>query len=254
MIRQDRNGLVYYTFENLDLSHAIFTRLGGASQGPFARLNVGHTVGDEVEAVEANHGFIYEALGLPKGAVVTASLVHSGSVAIVGAEDRGKVIQATDGLVTGTPGVALMLRFADCLPILLYDPQKRVIALGHAGWRGTIRHLARNLARAMKEEFDCQGAEIKAGLGPAIGPCCYRVGPEVAESVKAALSGCSGAISEKGDGLYFDLWEATRWQLKEEGIENIEVSGLCTACHTEEFFSHRAEGGRTGRFAALMTL
>ncbi len=147
-----------------------------------------------------------------------------------------------------------MLRFADCLPILLYDPQKRVIGLGHAGWRGTVGLLAQRLAETMREEFGCHLSRVRAGLGPAIGPCCYSVGEEVGEAVQAVLPDSSGAVVERADGIYLDLWEANLWQLRQLGIQGIEVGKICTACNTAEFFSHRAEGERTGRFAVLMFL
>jgi len=256
MIRHHKGGAVYYTFPHLGwgVKHAIFTRLGGLSHSPYDGLNVGHLVGDEDKAVEANHRIIYEMIALSAEEVVTARQVHSCSVAVVGPKDKGRIVPATDGLVTETPGLGLMLRFADCLPILLYDPQKQVIGLGHAGWRGTVGLLAQRLAQTMGEEFGCRLAQVRAGLGPAIGPCCYSVGEEVREAVQAVLPDSSGALVERGDGVYLDLWEANLWQLRQLGIQRIEVGKICTACNTAEFFSYRAEGERTGRFAVLMFL
>ncbi len=256
MIWHHKGKVVYYTFPHLGrgVKHAIFTRLGGFSHSPFDGLNVGHLVGDEDKAVEANHRIIYETLDLNTMEVVTARQVHSHAVAVVGPKDKGRIVPATDGLVTETPGLALMLRFADCLPILLYDPEKQVIGLGHAGWRGTVGLLAQRLAETMREEFSCHLAQVRAGLGPAIGPCCYSVGEEVGEAVRAVLPDSSGALVERADGIYLDLWEANRWQLSQIGIQKIEVAKICTVCNTDEFFSHRAEGERTGRFAVLMTL
>lgn len=256
MIRHHKGKVAYYTFPHLGwgVKHAIFTRLGGRSLPPFDGLNVGHLVGDEDKAVEANHRIIYETLDLNASEVVTARQVHGHAVAVVRAKDKGRVVPATDGLVTSTPGVALMLRFADCLPILLYDPEKQVIGLGHAGWRGTVGILAQRLADTMTKEFGCHLDQMRAGLGPAIGPCCYSVGEEVGEAVRAVLPDSSGALIERADGIYLDLWEANRWQLNQLGIQKIEVAKICTACNTAQFFSHRAEGERTGRFAVLMTL
>jgi YfiH family protein len=149
--------------------------------------------------------------------------------------------------------VNLMLRFADCLPIFLYDPKRRAIGLGHAGWRGTARGLGTHMVSAMVECLGIKPAETIACLGPAIGPCCYEVGPEVAESVKLSLSDWDGSLLPLGDNRFsLDLWEANRQQLSEAGIRQIETSRMCTACHTDEFFSHRAERGSTGRFAAVM--
>ncbi len=257
MLRHQNNGLVYYRFANLasqdNVVQGVFTRLGGMSRSPYRSLNVGHLVGDRHESVEANHDLICQALGVSRRDVATARQVHGSRVALVGLADRGRVIPATDALITDVPGVALMLRFADCLPVLLYDPVRRVIGLAHAGWRGTIEGIAAKTAAAMIEAYGGRPADIVAGLGPCIGPCCYQVGTEVIEAVKASFHHWQGLLQPQGDGsLHFDLWEANRRQLVELGIEEIEVSRLCTACHTDEFFSHRAEGARTGRFAALL--
>jgi hypothetical protein len=267
LLRHETNGLIYYRFANLasygEVLHGVFTRLGGVSSAPYDALNVGHSVGDDHEAVETNHDLICQALSISREDIATAHQVHGSRVALVGPalwnkvftgpEDRGRVIPATDALVTDTPGVALMLRFADCLPVLLYDPVRRAIGLAHAGWKGTIGGIAAKTASAMMEAYGSRPADIVAGLGPCIGPCCYQVGAEVIESVKASFNHWQGLLRPQGDGsFHFDLWEANRRQLVELGVEEIEVIQLCTACHTDEFFSHRAEGGRTGRFAVLL--
>jgi len=264
---------VYYRFANLashyyddEVLHGVFTRLGGVSPAPCESLNVGRLVGDDHELVEANHDLIYQALGISRSDVATAHQVHGNRVGLVGSEDRGRVIPATDALITDTPGVALMLRFADCLPVLLYDPVRRAIGLAHAGWRGTIKGIAAKTALAMVEAYGSRPADIMAGLGPCIGPCCYQVGTEVIELVKARFNHWQGLLRSQGDGsVHFDLWEANRRQLAEQGAPplspqkklggrkvGIEVSQLCTACRTDEFFSHRAEEGRTGRFAVIL--
>ena len=214
---------------------------------------MGHTVGDDLAAVEANHARICQALGIGRSAIATARQVHGSHVALVGTEDRGRISPATDALLTDTSGVALMLRFADCVPLLFYDPVHRAIGLAHAGWRGTVEGLARRTARAMAEAFGSRPQDLVVGIGPAIGPCCYPVGEEVAQAVRAALPDGDRLLRSWGDGtLRFDLWEANRRGLAELGVEQIEVAGLCTACHVDEFFSHRAEKGRTGRFGVVM--
>ena len=214
---------------------------------------MGHLVGDDHQSVEANHDLIYQALGISRRDVATARQVHGSRVALVGLDGRDRVIPATDALVTDTPGVALLLRFADCLPVLLYDPVRRAIGLAHAGWKGSIKGIAGKTVSAMMEAFGSRPADIIAGLGPCIGPCCYQVGTEVVELVKASFNHWQGLIRSQGDGsFHFDLWETNRLQLVERGVEEIEVTQLCTACRTDEFFSHRAEKGRTGRFAVIL--
>jgi len=269
LLRHQINSLVYYRFANYashdEVLHGVFTRLGGVSPSPCESLNVGHLVGDDHELVEANHDLIYQALGISRGDVVTAHQVHGSRVALVGPEDRGRVIPATDALITDAPGVALMLRFADCLPVLLYDPVRRAVGLAHAGWKGTVKGIAAKTASAMVEAYGSRPADIVAGLGPCIGPCCYQVGTEVIELVKARFNHWQELLQSQRDGsAHFDLWEANRRQLAELGAPplsppklggrkgGIEASQLCTACRADEFFSHRAEEGRTGRFAVIL--
>jgi YfiH family protein len=257
MLRQQINDLVYYRFANFashdGVFHGVFTRLGGVSRSPYDSLNVGYCVGEDREAVETNHDLICQALGLSRGDVTAAQQVHGSQVTRVGPEDRGQVISAADALIADAPGVALMLRFADCLPILLYDPVHQAFGLVHAGWRGTVGGIAAKTTLAMVEAYGSRPADIMAGLGPCVGPCCYQVGPEVIEPLKANFNHWQELLQPQGDGsVHFDLWEANRRQLAELGVEEIAVMQLCTACHTDEFFSYRAEGGHTGCFAAVI--
>jgi YfiH family protein len=257
VLRHQINDLVYYRFANLashdGVFHGVFTRLGGVSPSPYDSLNVGHFVGDDGEAVETNHDLICQALGISRGDIAAAQQVHGDQVTLVKTEDRGQVIPATDALITDAPGVALLLRFADCLPVLLYDPVHQAFGLVHAGWRGTVGGIAAKTALAMVEAYGSRPADIMAGLGPCIGPCCYQVGTEVIEPVKANFNYWQELLQPQGNGsLHFDLWEANRRQLAEQGVEEIEVMQLCTACRADEFFSYRAEGGHTGCFAAVL--
>jgi YfiH family protein len=253
MIRSEANGIPYYSFEALaeheQIVHAVFTRLGGVSVPPYRALNVGHSVGDDPVAVEAN----FRALGLSGAEVVTAWQVHSSRTAIVDESDMGQVVPQTDALITGVPGVHLLLRFADCLPIFLFDPDRKVVALGHAGWRGTATEIASRMVQTMTDSFGTDPEHLIAALGPAIGPCCYQVGEEVAQAIEATIQDWQAAIRHLGDSRFsLDLWEANRQHLLSRGVCTIEVARVCTACHADEFFSHRADGGTTGRFAALV--
>jgi YfiH family protein len=257
MIRHEAGAVPYYTFSALarhpEITHAVFTRLGGVSRNACRSLNVGHSVGDDPRDVEENHRLVHEALHVKGADVVTARQVHGNHVACVTATDRGSVMRGTDALVSGDPGVTLMLRFADCLPIFLYDPQRGVVALGHAGWRGTAATIATCMVSTMMDSYGSVPASMIAALGPAIGPCCYVVGDEVAGAITSTLPDWHGAIHPCGDGHFsLDLWEANRQQLMSCGIREVETGRLCTSCHAHEFFSHRAEGGNTGRFAALL--
>ncbi len=254
---QTSHELVTYHFENLateGLVHAVFTRSGGVSRGPFATLNVGNSIGDDETAVAENHARIYAHLGLGADQVATPRQVHSNRVAVVTAQDAGQTIPSSDGLVTDTPVVALLLRFADCQPILLYDPVHHALGLVHAGWRGVALGIARRAVEIMHEAFDTRPQDLIAGLGPAIGPCCYTVGHNVAAAMGYALPNWSKVMHLEEDGWRFDLSGANAQQLAAAGVANIEQAHLCTACRDDEFFSHRAGNGQTGRFAVVAYL
>ncbi len=270
--RQANNELVTYQFENpafAGIEHAVFTRLGGVSRGHLASLNVGRSVGDDPDAVAENLRRIYAHLGLGAGQVVTPWQVHSNHIKTVSGHDGGQIIPNCDGLVTATPGLALLLRFADCQPILLYDPEHHALGLVHAGWRGVAQGAAIRAIEAMQAAFGTRTGALVAGLGPAIGPCCYIVGDEVAAAMGYALPDWSqvmhpvpgrpednleGEDAEGGTAWRFDLPAANAQQLAASGVANIEQAELCTSCHSDEFYSHRASNGRTGRFAVVAFL
>ncbi len=259
MIRRQRNGVVFHQFESLarhrNVMHAVFTRLGGTSSGPFHSLNVGALVGDDPAAVRANHGGILQVLGIGADQVVTAHQVHGARVAIVDAAQGGTVVPTTDGLISRARGIVLLLRFADCLPLMLYDPLRQVVALAHVGWRGCLAGIVTSTIAEMQRAFGCDPRDMLAGLGPAIGPCCYEVGREVTVAVEEIFDSGHGLLPTQPDGsVHFDLPSAVRNQLLRTGVRRIEASGLCTCCKTDEFFSHRGESGNTGRFAAVLGL
>lgn len=259
MIRRSVDGPVFYQFASLakhrEVLHAIFTRRGGTSVPPFRSLNVGGRVGDDPAAVRANHDLIFKTLSISPDQVVTAQQVHGAHVAVVGPSQRGTAVPAVDSLVSKAPGVALTLAFADCLPLMLHDPSRHVIALVHAGWRGTIAQVAASTVAVLRQSFGCDPADILACLGPAIGPCCYEIGFDLAQKIREVFGPHSGLLVPQSDGtLHFDLPAAIRWQLELAGVQHVENSELCTSCHTEDFYSHRAENGRTGRFAAVLAL
>ncbi len=260
-MRRLTNGLPSYHFQSLEgqaLVHAIFTRLGGTSQGAFATLNVGRSVGDDQSAVAENLERIYAALGLGAEQVTTPHQVHGNRVAVVDGGDAGRILSGTDGLVTDTPGLALLLRFADCQPIVLYDPARHALGLVHAGWRGLALAIARRAVETMEEAFGTRPSDVLVGLGPAIGPCCYTVGDEVASAMGYALPDWQAVmqLEPAGAGWRLDLPAANAQQLVAAGVpaRQVEQAALCTGCHNDTFFSHRADQGTTGRFAVVAYL
>jgi hypothetical protein len=147
------------------------------------------------------------------------------------------------------------MRFADCVPILFHDPRKGVIGVAHAGWVGTLRDVATATINAMAKQYGSNPADIIAGIGPSIGPDHYEVGADVILQVMQKFGDESEQLLKSHNGkIHFDLWKTNRLLLEKAGVEKIEVAEICTACNTDDWFSHRAEKGRTGRFGALITL
>jgi len=249
--------LKYYQFDLLRSSpvqHGIFTRQGGISPAPWDSLNLGGTVGDTTARVQENQRRVFNALRLDPASRYEVWQVHSAQVAVADAPWGGEAYEKADVILTDRPGLALLMRFADCVPIMLFDPVRQAIGLAHAGWLGTVRGAARAAVRGMIDAFGTQPGDIVAGIGPSIGPDHYEVGEDVYAAYSQAFGGQADSYFHGEDRKHLDLWSANQSQLEEMGVTRIEVAALCTACATEEWFSHRAERGRTGRFAAVLTL
>jgi YfiH family protein len=200
-----------------------------------------------------------EALGILPGSFVSTYQVHGDRVVSVpGSEYTDTAGQlGADGLVTALPGLFLLGYFADCVPILAYDPVRRVVGLAHAGWRGTLLDIAGQLVRKMVSDFATLPQDTFVGIGPSIGPCCYEVGPEVVSRVQEELPHPDLLLacrSERPGHAHLDLWAANRVLLMRAGISpsQIEVAGHCTSCLVERFFSYRREGELRGLFGAVI--
>ena len=191
MNRHQHNGLAYYTFPALDafpeLVHAVTTRHGGVSSGQWTSLNLTKGTGDDPAAVEENLRRTCAALGLRREHLVSPNQRHTANVRRVGAADRGRIWPGYDTLITDEPGVPLLLRYADCTPVLIYDPAHHALALIHSGWRGTVQGAGRVAVEALVAEYGSRPAEMIAAIGPSIGPCCYEVGEDVIAAVHATL-------------------------------------------------------------------
>lgn len=254
----ENNGLRYYTFDIFPRSvlHGVLTRRGGVSPAPWDSLNVGGTVGDDVTRVRANRLRSFTALGRNLASIFDVWLVHS--IEVVYAEapiDPDTDRTQADIILTDRPEITLYMRFADCVPLLFHDPIKQVVGLAHAGWMGTMKGAGRTTVEAMQSHYGCKPENILAAIGPSIGPDHYEVGADVIAKTRVSFGADAERLIEQRDGhTYLDLWTANYIQLQRAGVQHIEVAGLCTACHLEDWFSHRAEKGKTGRFGALMAL
>jgi len=265
----ENKGLKYLSIplfkKDKNLIHIFTTRCGGMSKGCYSSLNMAFHVGDDAQCVLANRRKVCSFLGINPDALVTAQQVHGDKVRVVTIADKGRgalsqedAISGTDALVTGEPSVPLAAFFADCAAIFLFDPVKKVIALAHAGWRGTVLRIGRKTVECMRNIFGCRPADILAGISPAIGACCYEVDKPVIDALRENFSYWKDLVQQNYDQKKwrFDLREANKRTLLEAGLtlENIAVAGSCTACHSDIFFSYRKEGGRTGRMAAILML
>jgi polyphenol oxidase len=251
-----QKGLRYFQFNTLKVRHAIFTRHGGTSLAPWNSLNVGGTVGDEIETVRANRRLSFNALGCNPDSIFDVWQVHSADVVYADApRNMDEPYQKADIILTDRPEVTLFMRFADCVPILLHDPIKKVIGVSHAGWMGTVRDVAGATVNAMRERYGSNPSDIVACIGPSIGPDHYEVGVDVILQVQRLFDQDSDQVLHPHEGkIHFDLWRANQYLLERAGVNQIELAGICTACHTEDWYSHRAEKGKTGRFGALISL
>lgn len=253
-----KNGIRYFSFDIFPrtLTQAVFTRQGGVSPSPWDSLNVGGTVGDDVERVRENRVRSFAALGRTLESLFDVWQVHSADAVYADAPrpmhlDHHKA----DIILTDKPEVTLYMRFADCVPILFHDPKKGVVGITHAGWMGTVRGACAATVKAMQERYGSKPKDILAAVGPSIGVDHYEVGADVILQVEQAFGSDAKRLIQTRDGkTYLDLWVANRAQLEKSGVEQIEVAGLCTACHLDDWFSHRAEKGKTGRFGALIAL
>ena len=213
-------------------------------------------MGDEVTRVRENRYRSFTALGRRIDSLFDVWQVHSAEAVIanVPRDPNLPLIQA-DAIFTDKPEVTLYMRFADCVPILLYDSNQGVVGLAHAGWLGTVRGMTSAAVKKMCAQYGSKPENIYAAIGPSIGVDHYEVGADVIAKVQESFGSEAERLIETRDGkTYFDLWSANSLQLQKSGVEKIEVAGLCTACHLDDWFSHRAEKGKTGRFGALIGL
>lgn len=221
---------------------AFSTRLGGVSVAPFDTLNLGRSTEDDPAHVSENRRRLLHALDLSPDRLATAGQVHGATVTRA---DGPGFYPSCDALVTRTPGLALAITTADCVPLFLVAPGG--LAAVHSGWRGTEAHVARAALDALAALTGVPPDAIDAHLGPSIRACCYRVGADVARRFPAA------AVVDDPEGPRLDLIAALRIELGDAGIrpECIHVIDACTACEPAFYFSHRRDGARTGRHWAV---
>ena len=252
---------IYFKSEILDgihgIKHCFTSKCGGVSNGAVKGLNLGFRVGDDKDSVQKNYRLIAEDMGFDYHRITAGRQTHSANIRIITEDDAGKGVDResefmdVDGIVTNVKNLPLVVYYADCVPMLLADEKTGVVAAVHSGWRGTVMRIAENAVRQMCEKFGAASQNIKAAIGPSIGPCCFETGPEVACEFKKEY------VIPKDNGKFLiDLWSVNRDILVECGIksENIEVLKLCTICNNDILYSYRVHKEETGRMGAFISL
>jgi polyphenol oxidase len=257
----------YYSIPSFDetnlVTNAFTTRIGGVSNSPFNELNLGLHVEDEADKVIANRRIIAETLGFAFEDFICAQQVHGTEIKVVTKTFKGRgilefsyAIPNTDAIITNEPGLALMTNYADCVPIFFLDPVQKAIGLAHAGWKGTAAEIGPKTLLALQESFGSKPTDCLVAIGPSIGACCYEVSDHLFEAF-AKFSYQKDLFEDKGNGKWMlNLWEANRRQLLSAGVKdsNLTIAEVCTSCNNQLLFSHRADGGKTGRLAAIIKL
>ena len=274
LIERERDGVRFFTSELLEpcagVQALVTTRHGGVSEGPFAKLNLGGKTADDPQNVRENRKRVAALFEKDAKQLAFARQVHGANIALVPNGYEGGAFDDVDALITNSAQTPLVILTADCAAIFLYDERHNAIGIAHAGWRGTVASIAAETIRRMHAVFDTFPHDIIACIGPSIGPCCYEVGDEVIGAVGEFLpeyadevlvepdmaSAGSFRASVNAGRKHFDLWRANELILTGVGVpeQQIEIARLCTACHTDLFYSHRAEKGVTGRFGGFMML
>ena len=267
IMEHDQKGLVYLTADGFDaaggVAHGFSTRLGGVSEGIYASLNLGMNRGDDPAKVEENYRRFCAAIGVEPERIVCASQVHGNTVRTVTSADLGIGLDEAepwqaDGLVTDIPGVVLTVFTADCLPILLYDPVRRVVGAVHAGWRGTALGVVTRAVERMVDCFGCDRLDILAAIGPGISKCCFETHEDVPNAMTEAMGASAlQCIQVLPTGkFHVDLKGLNVRRLEAAGLDaaHIAVSPDCTACLPEKYWSHRYTHGERGSQAAMIAL
>ena len=267
--RNESRGVEYLTFPSLEktgiVRHLFSTRIGGASEGIYASMNLSYARGDRKEAVDENFRRIAEIMGREIQDFVLSDQTHTANVRKVTEEDRGKGIVYqkdycdVDGLITNERHIVLATFYADCVPLFLVDKKHRAIGLSHSGWKGTAGRMGEHTLLAMREAYGTNPEDVEIGIGPSICKDCYEVGEDVTEAFAAGFPDKvrKDILFAKGGGKYhLDLWKANEYIFRMAGVpkEQISVTDICTCCNPNYLFSHRASQGKRGNLGAFLCL
>lgn len=261
MHKSESNGLALWQFDKLPSGqkHFVSGRQGGVSEEELSSLNLSFSAGDSPENVKENRTRLAHALGLKSDDLVFISQCHSADIIVLRSEEDCKEVYRADALVTNLTNKCICVMGADCVPVVVYDPVKKVVAAIHAGWRGTSASITAKTLLLMEQMYGCKPHQMYVGIGPSISQEHYEVGKEVYEEFKHLHPDDVDQIFyyDSQKNKYFpDLWLANQLQALRIGVpqENIEIAGICTYSHPKEFFSARYFKNKTGRFSAGICL
>lgn len=236
------------------VSHGFTGRSGGVSSGPFQSLNLGMSTADDPAAVTANRERVFARLGRTAGSLALLSQVHGDTVLRARA---GEPLQEADAQHSDDPELLLAIGWADCLPLLYFDPDSGAVGAAHCGWRGSLAGLAGKVVRELQRVYGTEPARLLVAVGPGICQDCYQVGPELAAQFSAAGFGAAVVRPdhERPGHARLDLRTVNVQHLQSAGVlaGNIDDTALCTSCRPESFYSHRRDRGTTGRHWALIS-
>ena len=249
--------LEYLTAEGIAAPHCFTTRYGGVSTGNQASMNLAVGREDTMENVEQNIRILCEGVGVDPDKIVMTHQTHSDIVRVVTDKDGAGLCHRNypecDGLVTNTPGVSLMVFTADCTPLLFHDPVTGAVGAAHAGWRGTAKAIGPKVVEAMVRSVGCKPENIRAAIGPNIGQCHFETDADVPQAMLAAFGeDVLPYIEKRGEKYHLDLKAINALALNRAGVTHIDISGECTYCSHDRFWSHRFTQGRRGSQGALI--
>jgi len=266
----EKNNVPYIVFPKLSafddtIVHGFSTRLGGVSKEHLFSMNLSFSRGDEEKNVRENHRLFADALGYDCSRLVFSDQVHKTVIHKVTADDAGKGIsketdlKEIDGLVTNVPGIPLITFYADCVPLFFYDPVKKVIAMSHSGWRGTVERIGEKMIQCMEKEYGSEASNIVCAIAPSICQKCYEVSEDVAFAFLKEFGEKEGdsLLYKKENGKYqLNLHKACEITLLQAGIlkEHLDITDLCTCCNPKLLYSHRESNGMRGNLAGVMML
>ncbi|OGO77693.1 MAG: hypothetical protein A2Y23_10275, partial [Clostridiales bacterium GWB2_37_7] len=263
-----KNGeLVYFTIPSFDktemVKHCFTTRQGGISRGIYYSLNTSLTKNDEREHVLVNLNRVCSVIGIDYKNLVFSNQVHGDEIRVVIEADKGKGITREsdivniDALITNVVGIPMITYYADCVPVFILDPIKKAVGLVHSGWKGTTQKIAVKTIEKMRQTYGTRPQDCLIGIGPSIEMQCFEIKEDTALLFKKSFSNRKAFMKQKDEEHYIvDLWLSVKLMLIELGVleENISISGFCTCCNEDLFFSHRRDKGNTGSLSAIIEL